>query len=113
MDVKIEIDPGICKFHTTVAVTADKKRNVSFDFTTACETIQQFAEQIKAKSPISVLKELNPKQESVVLEIGRSLLAAKGCCEACTVPIGVCKAMYVATGMALPADVHFKLTPNS
>jgi hypothetical protein len=38
----------------------------------------------------------------------RSVLVKKGCCEACVVPAAVCKAVHVASGLALPEDVTIK-----
>ena len=38
------------------------------------------------------------------------LLRSAGCCEACVVPAGAVKAMYVVTNLALARDVSLKLT---
>jgi len=52
--------------------------------------------------------ELGP-QESSVLKTARPMLVSKGCCEACIVPAGICKAIQVAAGLALPRDVLMKI----
>ncbi|MCF8070149.1 MAG: hypothetical protein K9L30_16320 [Desulfobacterales bacterium] len=109
--VKVEIDPGICKFQTTVSVISEDNTNVAFEFETDCELIKKFDTLLKEKTPFMALQDLNPT-ESIIMGTARSLLMSKGCCEACAVPIGVCKAMYVATGLALPADVSLKITKN-
>ncbi|MBT4290262.1 MAG: hypothetical protein HOD92_23295 [Deltaproteobacteria bacterium] len=113
MKTKIEINPGICNFKTMVSASADKRRNVEFEFETECELIKSFDMLLKKKTPLAGLKELSPTNESTIMESARSLLISKGCCEACAVPIGVCKAMYVATGLALPADVSLIIMNES
>ena len=70
-----------------------------------CETIKELAELIKARNPINAFQELTPIAESMVLAVCRPILQKKGCCEACVVPVAICKAMQVAANLALPKDV--------
>ena len=107
--IKVEIDPGICKFQTTVSVISEDNKNVEFEIETECELMKKFDSLLKEKTPLMALQELNPT-ESIVMGVARSLLMSKGCCEACVVPVAVCKAMYVTAGLALPADVSLKIT---
>ena len=48
-------------------------------------------------------EEMNPE---VLKEVA---VVQKGACEACVVPAAVCKAMYVASGLALPKDVVIQI----
>jgi hypothetical protein len=51
-----------------------------------------------------------PTAESAVLATCRPVLQKKGGCEACVVPVAVCKTLQVAANLALPRDVTIKLT---
>ena len=68
--------------------------------------------KIQKKTPIDAYQELSPQKESIILEISRTVLVQKGCCEACVVPAAVCKAIHVAAGLALPQDVTLKITKD-
>ena len=46
------------------------------------------------------------REENPVLAQARELLRTAGCCEACVVPVGAVKAMYVITNLALPEGRH-------
>ena len=108
MDVEVQIDPGICNFPVTISATSVDGVHVDLELVTECESMLQLAELIHAITPIDAYQELGSK-ESLILEAARSILVAKGCCEACVVPAGVCKAMYVAANLALPRDVSMKI----
>lgn len=108
MKVEVEIDPGICNFPVTISAVSDDGMHVAFGLVTECETLLQFAERIREMTPIDAYQELGIK-ESLILEAARSILVTKGCCEACIVPAGVCKAIYVAANLALPRDVSMKI----
>ena len=45
-----------------------------------------------------------------IVPICRPVLQKKGCCEACVVPVAICKAMQVAANLALPKDVVVEIT---
>ena len=62
-------------------------------------------------SPVDAIASLGP-EDSPMLTRARELLRTTGCCEACIVPAGAVKAMYVATDLALPRDVSLRLTPK-
>lgn len=110
MRVKAEIDPGICNFLTTVYAETEDAQNVSFEIETECELIQEIAKQIKEMTPIDAYQELSPVKESLIMGTAREVLVAKGCCEACIVPEGIVKAMYVAAKLALPKDCAIKFS---
>lgn len=109
MKARAQIDPGICCFDTVVTVETEDGRHVTFAFESECEIIQEFAAQIREMSPVDAIATLGPR-ENPILERARELLRTTGCCEACVVPAGALKAMYVATVLALPKDVTLQLT---
>jgi hypothetical protein len=78
-----------------------------FRLTRACQIhiqpIRELAELLKARNPINAYQEL--MAESVVLSVCHPVLQKKGCCEACVVPVAICKTIQVAANLALPEDV--------
>ena len=68
--------------------------------------------KFKKKTSIDAYQELSPQKESIILEISRTVLVQKGCCEACVVPAAVCQAIHVAAGPALPQYVTLKITKD-
>ena len=111
MSVEVKVDPGICNFPVTISATSDDGVHVDLELVTECESMLQLAKLIHEIMPIDAYQELGPK-ESLILKEARSILVTKGCCEACVVPAGVCKAIYVAANLALPRDVSMKIVKN-
>ena len=108
MELREQIDPGVCGFATTVTAATEDGRHVAFAFATGCEIIAGFDRQVRAISPVDAIQTLSP-DENPVLALARELLRTAGCCEACIVPVGTVKAMYVVTNLALARDVSLKL----
>jgi hypothetical protein len=107
VNAKVEIDAGICGFHTKASVTSEDCQNVSFDVESDCEKIRVLADALREKGLIDAYQEISPASPSVVLETVHSVL--KGCCAACAVPVGLFKAMQVAAGLALPKEITIRL----
>jgi hypothetical protein len=110
MDAKVNVDAGICGFKTVITASTEDSMNVELKIVSSCDTIKELASHFKDKTPIDAYQELSPQKESIILEISRSVLVQKGCCEACVVPAAVCKAIQVVAGLALPQDVSLKIT---
>lgn len=109
MDAKITVDAGICGFTTIIKATSADSMHVDLKVVSPCEIIKNLADKYQALCPINAYQELSPKTESAILKISRSVLVEKGACEACVVPVAVCKAMYIASGLALPKDVALEI----
>ena len=107
MNAKVEIDAGICGFHTKASAISEDSQNVTFEIDSDCEKVCKLAEALKEKGAIDAYQEISPASPSVVLETVRSVL--KGCCAACAVPVGIFKVMQVAAGLALPKEITIKL----
>jgi hypothetical protein len=105
MDAKVTVDAGICGFTTIIKAASEDSMNVDLKVVSPCEIIKDLAEKYQAIIPINAYQEIGPQTESQILNISRKVLVEKGACEACVVPAAVCKAMYIAAGLALPKDV--------
>lgn len=101
------IQAGICGFVTRVRAEADEGYALRLQIESDCEKVRAFAADLSAAGGLSALDELGQGHEGAILATARRHL--KGCCSACITPNGVFKAMQVAAGLALPADVHIQL----
>ena len=110
MKAKVKVDAGICGFKTVIKASTEDSMNVELKVVSSCDTIKELASRYKEKAPIDAYQELSPQKESIILEISRSVLVEKGCCEACVVPAAVCKAIQVVAGLALPRDVTLQIS---
>jgi len=105
----MKIKPGVCNFEVQVTACSEDGQNVTFEFTSECETIKAFAKQVDEISPVDAIMSLGP-EENPILKEARKLFQSKGCCEACVVPLGTVKSMQVATSLALPKDVSITMS---
>lgn len=95
----VEINPGICGFHARVVASDDGMMNVTLEIHSDCAHIQAVAAQL---GPIAAWQELSrPISETAPYR----LAAQNHVHAACPVIAGMLKAVEVAAGMALPADV--------
>ena len=103
---KAEIHSGVCGFTTTVEAVQDEEnpRRVKLTITSTCAAVQRLA---------SRLSEVDPFREFTFRGAGPQTLqcAAENLTHtACPVPSGIIKAVEVAAGLALPADVSIKIS---
>lgn len=110
MKAKVKVDAGICGFKTSITAVSEDNMNVELKVVSGCEIIKELAQRYKEKMPLNAYQDLSPQSESAILEISRSVLVKKGCCEACVVPAAVGKAIHVASGLALPEDCTIKIS---
>jgi len=99
----VEVLPGVCGLNTRIVAQADDMYNVRLEISSDCAHIKQLAEQL---AEVSALDELmRPMHETTPYRL------AGGCRThaACPVPSAILKAIEVAAGMALPADVHMSI----
>jgi hypothetical protein len=108
MELRAEIDPGVCGYATAVTARSDDDRHVEFTFECECDLITALAERVEKIQPVDAIASLSPDENTVLAE-ARKILQGAGCCEACVVPHGAVKAMYVITGLALARNVSMKL----
>jgi hypothetical protein len=108
MELRAEIDPGVCGYPTAVTARSEDGRHVEFTFECDCDLIEALAEKVAAIQPVDAIASLSPDENPVLAE-ARTVLQGAGCCEACIVPQGAVKAMYIITGLALARNVSMKL----
>ena len=108
MELREQINPGVCGFSVAVTAATEDSRYVAFAVETECDIMQEFERRLEEISPVDAIQTLSP-DENPVLALARELLRTTGCCEACVVPIGAVKAMYVVTNLALARDVSLTL----
>ncbi len=109
MELRTTIDPGICGYPVTVTATTDDARHVDFVFESGCELVAELARRVAEISPVDAIQTLS-REANPILAQASELLRTAGCCEACVVPAGAVKAMYIITDLALARDVSIKLT---
>jgi hypothetical protein len=107
MKARVEIEAGICGFVTSAAAECEDGQNVAFAVESSCEKIRALAEALAAREAIDAFAEISPAGESALLSAAR--VAPKGLCPGCAVPVGLFKAMQVAAGLALPADIATRI----
>jgi hypothetical protein len=108
MELREEIDPGVCGYPVAVTARSEDGRHVDFTFECDCDLIAEYAARVAEIAPVDAIQTLSP-DENLILAEARKVLQNAGCCEACVVPAGAVKAMYVVTGLALPRDVSMKI----
>ena len=94
-----------------VGITArtEDARHVDFAIDSDCEILAEFAERIAQISPVDAIQLPSPEENPILAE-AREPLRTAGCCEACVVPVGAVKALYIVTNLALARDVSLKLS---
>ncbi|MGC9359585.1 MAG: DUF6951 family protein [Anaerolineae bacterium] len=97
---KVSVAPGICGLRTTIDCYVDDSYQASVTIESDCAQVSHLADRL---GQISVFDELRaPLHESTIYrEAGACRLHT-----ACPVPSAILKAIEVAAGLALPADVH-------
>ena len=108
MKAAAEIQAGICGFRTSVRARSEDAQHVTFEVATDCDKIRQLNARLQALGPLDAFQEINPAKGSRLLETARQSLP--GCCAGCAVPVGLFKALQVASGLALPKEVHITVT---
>ncbi|MEA3408369.1 MAG: hypothetical protein U9R48_09880 [Chloroflexota bacterium] len=102
----VEISSGVCGFTTRIEGSADASLQVALEITSECSRIQDLAQHL---TQVSAMEELFQP----ITETQTYRAAAKcGLHTACPVPSAILKAIEVASGMALPADVHMTIHTN-
>lgn len=103
---KVEIDPGICGLPTTVRAEMDGQiHRCKLSIESECVAIRKLADELQEVDPLQeiALRRGNGPQ---VLHLGRQYCSHA----ACPVPVGIIKAVEVAAGLALPADVSMRVS---
>ena len=99
--VAVKVNPGVCGLNTTIKAESEDMEVVRIDIDSQCPHITAMGD---------LIKELDGYTECFAkLGSGDIYKAANQKCKhaACPVPSAMVKAVEVACGLALPADVSF------
>ncbi len=102
MNGTARVKAGICGHETTLRAQTSDGRAVTFAVETTCDNIERYAARFAADEPFDAYAEIDPRTPSKLLAppYGETHV-----CTDCVVPAAALKALRVATGLALPADV--------
>jgi hypothetical protein len=102
------IDPGTCGFTAAVTANVEGGRNARFTIESQCEHIAVLAAALAEHEPFDIYAEMDWHSESPLHATVRECL--KGSYPWCPVPLGLLKAMQVASGLSLPESIAITLT---
>ncbi len=105
MNGTAHVKAGICGHDTTLRAETSDGRAVSFAVETTCDNIERYAARLAADEPLDAYAEIDPRVPSRLLTPG----SGTGVCIDCIVPAAALKALRVAAGLALPADVAIEI----
>lgn len=106
MAAKVEIDSGICGMHTTVWAKTDMATyRCQLKIKSTCEAIQKLAQEIPEVDAFQEIT-LRRGEGPEVLRKGLDICFHS----ACPVPVGIIKAVEVASVLALPKDAVIKVS---
>lgn len=104
--VRVEVMPGICGFLTIIDAQGDDAFQVAIQISSACGHIQALAAELNIVSALDEIK--RPITETTPYRLASQYRLHA----ACPVPSAIIKAIEVAAGMALPADVQITIRRN-
>ena len=106
MNGTAHVKAGICGHTTTLRAETSDGRAVSLAVETTCDNIERYAARLAADEPFDAYAEIDPRNPSKLLAppYGETHV-----CTDCIVPAAALKALRVATGLALPADVAIEI----
>lgn len=98
-----EIHSGVCGHTTTVEATMEGKV-CKLHITSSCKAIQQLAEELPEVNPLQEISSKRATPQTLQMGLKHCYHAA------CPVPVGIIKAVEVASKLALPKDVIIKVS---
>ena len=106
---RAKIYSGICGFTTEVVATSEDDRHVKLRVTSTCPDVVRLGKVLR-EEVFDAFEEIGPcKQLGRLYDTRIMGFCAKLPHVACPVPSGICKAMEVAAGLALPRDAHIEV----
>lgn len=102
---KSEINAGICGHITTVVASMEGKV-CKLAITSDCQAIQQLAQELTEVNPLLEISCRRSTPQTLQMGMKHCFHAA------CPVPVGIIKAIEVASKMALPKDVLIKVSKD-
>ena len=100
---KSEISSGVCGHTTTVEASMDGKV-CKLNITSDCKAIQKLAEELPEVNPMLEISSKRATPQTLQMGLKHCYHAA------CHVPVGIIKAVEVASKLALPKDAFIKVS---
>ncbi len=106
---RTRICSGICGFVTEVDASSEDLQHVVLQLSSNCPDVIRIAKQLGAET-FDAYEEIGPcKQAGSVYETRIMRICGDLPHAACPVPPGICKALEVAAGLALPCDASIEV----
>jgi len=106
----VRIDAGICGFVTEVRATSEDGQHVKLHITSVCPNVARIAKTLNSGA-YDAYKQIGRCQEAGSIYETEIMAACAGLPHvACPVPSGICKAIEVVAGLALPRDAHIEVS---
>ncbi len=102
-EAKVVVQAGICGFVTAVSAVPDEFGMVRIALQSDCPNMGKLAAELDAVDPMDIMA--SKAKDGVVYAAAARALPH----HACPVPVGIIKAVEVAGGFALPADVSIEV----
>ena len=110
---RVEVYAGICGFTTEVTATSEDNQHVTLQLKSECPDVCRVAKTLNGQT-VDAYKEIGPCEQAGSLYDAQVLSLCGKCLPhvACPVPAGICKAIEVAAGLALPRDAQIRVFAN-
>jgi len=98
---KVTVDPGICRFITTIEAIKVAKRRVNILITSDCEAVTNLGGSLTEIDQLEIFKK----------HLDSEIYKGASRCQlhvACPVPSGILKAIEVEAELALPRDANIR-----
>lgn len=106
---RVQIDAGICGFTTDVEATSEDKQHVKLNVESTCPNVTSISKELNGE-PFDAYQEVVPRKQAGSVYCTKVMdICGKLPHVACPVPSGICKAIEVAAGLALPRDVQIRV----
>lgn len=102
---KVVVSAGICGFSAVIKAKKDDNDKIDLKITSPCEMIAKLGEELKSVDWTQAVTRYLTQSE-VYRASNKHVFHA-----ACPVPSAILKAIEVEAGLALPKDVHMKISP--
>ena len=106
---RAQVYAGICGFTTHIQAASEDRQHVTLELKSDCPDVARLAKKFKGLV-LDAYAEIGPcSQADSIYETQTMRLCGKLPHVACPVPAGICKAIEVAAGLALPRDASIRI----
>ena len=110
---RTQVHAGICGFVTTVVAKTEDQQHVTLTVESTCPDVIRMSKDLNSRT-FDAFQEIGPcKQPGSLYETKIMGICSTLPHVACPVPSGICKAIEVAAGLALPRDAHITVSADN